>query len=147
VAVVVEHRYHELELWHAVLRFREFGAQVSIDEPARGQTYLSVLGHPVTPGDINAAVAAIYDLLVAPGGSAARRLAETDAARPLVESHPTEGHCTAGSTGGGQPVSGALWASKLAYPAVSHAKVGLGDEVILGRLADNSCRLPQLAPA
>jgi hypothetical protein len=109
-----------------------------------------VLGYPVIPDDdVNAAVAANYDLLVVAGGSTARQLAETDAARQLVESHPTKGrdHYDAGSAGGHRPVSGALYAGKLAYPAVSRAKVGLGDEVIRGLLADKPHRLPQLTLA
>lgn len=111
---------------------------------------LSVLGYPVIPdADVNAAVAANNNLLVVPGGSAARQLAETDAACQLVEPHLTKGrdHYDAGSAGGRRPVGGALYAGKLAYPAVSRAKAGLGDQVIRGVPADNPRRLPQLTPA
>lgn len=85
----------------------------------RGQTYLSVLAiYPVIRDDDGtAAVAANYDLLAVPGGSAARQLAETGVARQLVESH------------------------------LAHAKVGLGDEVIHGLVADNHRLLLQLTPA
>lgn len=150
MAVVVKHGYHYLEPWYPELRIREVGAQVSIIGPSRSQTYRSVLGYPVIPDDdVNAAVAANYDLLVVPGGSDARHLAEADAARQLVESHLTKGrdHCTAGSADGRRTVSGALYASKIAYPAVSRAKIGLVDEVVRGFLADNPRRLLKLTPA
>lgn len=131
------------------LRFREVGAQVSIIGPSRSQTYRSVLGYPVIPDDDVNAAAANYDLLVVPGGSAARHLAEADAARQPVESHLTKGrdHSTAGSADGRRAVSGALYASKIAYSAVSRAKIGLVDEVVRGFLADNPRRLLKLTPA
>lgn len=137
--------------WNCGIRYcgcAKFGALVSISGPSRGRTCLSVLGYPVIPDDVNAAVAANFDLLAVPGGSAARQLAETDAARQLVESHLTKGrdHCATGSVRGRRPVSGALYASKLAYPAVSRAKAGLGDEVIRGFLADAPRRLLELTP-
>lgn len=107
-----------------------------------------MLGYPVIPDDVNAAVAANFDLLAVPGGCAAQQLAENDAARQLVESHLTKGrdHCATGSARDRPAVSGALYASKLAYPAVSRAKVGLGDEVIRGFLAHNPRRLLELTP-
>jgi protease I len=95
-AVLVEHGYHELELWYPVLRFRELGAHVTIIGPSRDETYLSLLGYPVIPDeDLEAAAAARYDLLVVPGGAAARRLSQAGPVRQIIAAHLGSGRILA----------------------------------------------------
>jgi hypothetical protein len=102
----------------------------------------------MTPDDVNAAMAANFDLLVVLGGSGAWQFAQTDASSQLVESRRAKGrdHCATGSARDRPAVSGALGASKPACPAVSRAKFGPGDGVSRGSLADNQRRLLEFTP-
>jgi protease I len=69
LAVLVEQKYEELELWYPVLRFREAGARVSLIGPEGGKTYPSKLGYPaktdVAARDVDISQ---YDALLIPGG-------------------------------------------------------------------------------
>ena len=69
IAVLVEQKYEELELWYPVLRFREAGATVRIVGPEVGKTYPSKLGYPAK-ADLAAtdAAAAQFDAIIIPGG-------------------------------------------------------------------------------
>lgn len=69
IAVLVEQKYEELELWYPVLRFREAGATVRIVGPEAGKSYPSKLGYPAK-SDVAAAdvTAAQFDAIVIPGG-------------------------------------------------------------------------------
>jgi protease I len=69
LAVLVEQKYEELELWYPVLRFREAGARVSLIGPEAGVTYPSKLGYPaktdVAARDVDISQ---YDAVLIPGG-------------------------------------------------------------------------------
>lgn len=69
VAVLVEQKYEELELWYPVYRFREAGMAVTIVGPEAGKTYPSKLGYPATADKAAADVsAADFDAVIIPGG-------------------------------------------------------------------------------
>jgi protease I len=69
IAVLVEQKYEELELWYPALRFREAGAKVHLVGPQAGVTYPSKLGYPaktdVAASDLQAAE---LDAIIIPGG-------------------------------------------------------------------------------
>lgn len=69
IAVLVEQKYEELELWYPVLRFRETGAAVRLVGPESGKTYPSKLGYPAK-ADLAAADvdASRFDAIIIPGG-------------------------------------------------------------------------------
>ena len=69
VAVLVEQKYEELEVWYPVYRLREAGCQVSLVGPEAGKTYPSKLGYPAK-ADVSAAdvSADTFDAVVIPGG-------------------------------------------------------------------------------
>ena len=48
VAVLVEQKYEELEVWYPVYRLREAGHTVRLVGPEAGKTYPSKLGYPAT---------------------------------------------------------------------------------------------------
>jgi protease I len=71
VAVLVEHLYQELELWHPVLRLREAGANVLLVGADTKLVYASKLGYPVRPDvSIDDVSAEDFDAVVIPGGFA-----------------------------------------------------------------------------
>jgi protease I len=69
IAVLVEQKYEELELWYPVYRFREAGAAVTLVGPEAGKTYPSKLGYPAK-ADVAAAdvTADQFDAVIIPGG-------------------------------------------------------------------------------
>lgn len=69
VAVLVEQKYEELEVWYPVYRLREAGCVVSLVGPEAGKTYPSKLGYPAK-ADVAAdkVSAADFDALIVPGG-------------------------------------------------------------------------------
>jgi len=71
VAVLVEQKYEELEVWYPVYRLREAGCTVKLVAPEAGKTYPSKLGYPAV-ADISAkdASADQFDAIVIPGGFA-----------------------------------------------------------------------------
>jgi protease I len=85
IAVLVEQKYEELELWYPVLRFREAGFAVRIVGPEAGKTYPSKLGYPATAEvaakDVSAAD---FDAIVIPGGFCPDYLRRSDAVLKLV---------------------------------------------------------------
>ncbi|MEO2090841.1 MAG: type 1 glutamine amidotransferase domain-containing protein [Gemmataceae bacterium] len=69
IAVLVEQKYEELELWYPVYRFREAGATVTLVGPEGGKSYPSKLGYPATADAAAADVRADqFDAIVIPGG-------------------------------------------------------------------------------
>jgi protease I len=71
VAVLVEQKYEELELWYPTLRLREAGAVVELVGPEVGKTYPSKLGYPAKTTLAAAdAKASDFDGVVIPGGFA-----------------------------------------------------------------------------
>jgi len=69
VAVLVEQKYEELELWYPYFRLKEAGAVPVLVGPTAGATYPSKLGYPAT-AEVAAqdAVAADFAGIVIPGG-------------------------------------------------------------------------------
>jgi protease I len=69
IAVLVEQKYEELELWYPVYRFREAGAAVTIVGPEGGKSYPSKLGYPAKADAAAADVRADqFDAVIIPGG-------------------------------------------------------------------------------
>lgn len=71
VAVLVEQKYEELEVWYPVYRLREAGAEVVLVGPKAGETYPSKLGYPARADAAAADVSASqFHAVVIPGGFA-----------------------------------------------------------------------------
>ena len=71
VAVLVEQKYEELEVWYPVYRLREAGAEVVLVGPKAGETYPSKLGYPAKADASAADVSADrFAAVVIPGGFA-----------------------------------------------------------------------------
>jgi protease I len=69
VAVLVEQKYEELELWYPTYRLREAGAAVELVGPEAGKAYPSKLGYPAKATLAAAdAKADQFDGVVIPGG-------------------------------------------------------------------------------
>src|SRR5438132_872960 len=69
VAVLVEQKYEELEVWYPVYRLREAGCEVVLVGPKAGETYPSKLGYPAK-ADVSAADVSAdrFAAVVIPGG-------------------------------------------------------------------------------
>ena len=69
VAVLVEQKYEEMEVWYPVYRLREAGCVVELVGPEAGKTYPSKLGYPAK-ATLSAADAKAdtFAALVIPGG-------------------------------------------------------------------------------
>ena len=85
VAVLVEQKYEELEVWYPVYRLREAGADVALVGPTAGDIYPSKLGYPAkataSAADVSANdVAAV----VIPGGFAPDYIRRSEAMLKLV---------------------------------------------------------------
>jgi protease I len=85
IAVLVEQKYEELEVWYPVYRFREAGCKVTLVGPEKGQVYPSKLGYPAK-ADVAAAdvSAADFDAVVIPGGFAPDYIRRSEAMLKLV---------------------------------------------------------------
>ena len=85
VAVLIEQKYEELEVWYPVYRLREAGCRVVLVGPEAGKTYPSKLGYPAT-ADVSAAdvSAADFDAVVIPGGFAPDYIRRSDPMLRLV---------------------------------------------------------------
>ena len=96
VAVLVEQKYEELEVWYPVLRLREAGYAVSLVGPEAGKTYPSKLGYPAT-ADVSAGSvsAADVDAVVIPGGFAPDYIRRSPAMLKLVRDLAAAGKPTA----------------------------------------------------
>jgi protease I len=71
VAVLVEQKYEEMEVWYPVYRLREAGCTVTLVGPEAGKTYASKLGYPATADAAADRVSASdFDAVVIPGGFA-----------------------------------------------------------------------------
>ena len=85
VAVLVEQKYEELEVWYPVYRLREAGHQVVLVGPEAGKTYPSKLGYPAksdaAAGDVSAAE---FAAVVIPGGFAPDYVRRSEAMLKLV---------------------------------------------------------------
>lgn len=69
VAVLVEQKYEELEVWYPVYRLREAGCEVVLVGPEAGKVYPSKLGYPAK-ADVSAADVSAdrFHAVVIPGG-------------------------------------------------------------------------------
>ena len=85
IAVLVEQKYEELELWYPVLRLREAGATPLIVGPEAGKTYPSKLGYPAR-SDVAAADVSAADFagIVIPGGFCPDYIRRSEAMLKLV---------------------------------------------------------------
>ncbi len=71
VAVLAENIYEDLEAWYPILRLREAGVKVTVVGPAKGATYTSKHGYPLTAdASMKSARAAQFDGVIIPGGYA-----------------------------------------------------------------------------
>ena len=85
VAVLVEQKYEELELWYPVYRLREAGAEAVLVGPKAGETYPSKLGYPAKAELAAAdAVADRFAAVVIPGGFAPDYVRRSEAMLKLV---------------------------------------------------------------
>jgi len=85
VAVLVEQKYEELEVWYPVYRLREAGAEVVLVGPEAGTVYPSKLGYPAKADVAAAAVtAAEFHAVVIPGGFSPDYIRRSDAMLKLV---------------------------------------------------------------
>lgn len=85
VAVLVEQKYEELEVWYPVYRLREAGAEVVLVGPKAGETYPSKLGYPAKADAAAADVSADkFHAVVIPGGFAPDYIRRSEAMLKLV---------------------------------------------------------------
>ena len=96
VAVLVEQKYEELEVWYPVYRLREAGCEVVLIGPKAGETYPSKLGYPAK-ADLAAADAQAdrFAALVIPGGYAPDYLRRDPAVLKLVSAMAEQGKVVA----------------------------------------------------
>ncbi len=92
IAVLVEQKYEELELWYPVYRFREADARVILVGPEAGQTYPSKLGYPAK-SDIAARdlKAESVDAVIIPGGFCPDYIRRSEAMLEFVRSAFSQG--------------------------------------------------------
>jgi protease I len=85
VAILVEQKYEELEVWYPIYRLREAGCHVRLVGPEAGKTYPSKLGYPAK-ADVAAADVSAQDFeaIVIPGGFAPDYIRRSDAMLKLV---------------------------------------------------------------
>jgi protease I len=85
VAVLVEQKYEELEVWYPVYRLREAGCRVTLVGPEEGKVYPSKLGYPAKADAAAGSVsAADFDAVVVPGGWAPDYIRRSEAMLTLV---------------------------------------------------------------
>jgi protease I len=92
VAVLVEQKYEELEVWYPVYRLREAGCEVVLVGPKAGETYPSKLGYPAK-ADVSAADATAdrFAAVVIPGGFAPDYVRRSEAMLKLVRDLHAQG--------------------------------------------------------
>jgi protease I len=85
VAVLVEQKYEELEVWYPVYRLREAGCTVTLVGPEAGMTYPSKLGYPAKADAAADRVSASdFDAVVIPGGFSPDYIRRSEAMLKLV---------------------------------------------------------------
>ncbi len=96
VAVLAENLYDERELWYPAIRMREAEAEVTIVGPAKGATYTSKHGLPVTTDAAAGEVrAADFDAVIIPGGYSPDNMRRTPAMVKLVKDAYDQGKVVA----------------------------------------------------
>lgn len=85
VAVLVEDKYEDQELWYPYYRLQEAGAEVVLVAPEAGKTYISKHGYPATSERASKETFADdFDAVVVPGGFAPDRLRRDPELRRFV---------------------------------------------------------------
>ncbi|MBI1356150.1 MAG: DJ-1/PfpI/YhbO family deglycase/protease [Acidobacteria bacterium] len=85
VAVLVEQKYEDLELWYPAVRLQEAGAEVVLVGPKAGETYPSKHGYPAkTDKSVLDVTAADFDGVVVPGGFSPDHMRREPKFRELV---------------------------------------------------------------
>ena len=93
VAVLVEQKYEELEVWYPVYRLREAGCEVVLVGPKAGETYPSKLGYPAKSDAAAADVSADkFHAVVIPGGFAPDYIRRSEAMLKLVRDAFAQGN-------------------------------------------------------
>jgi protease I len=92
VAVLVEQKYEELEVWYPVYRLREAGCEVVLVGPKAGETYPSKLGYPAK-ADVSAADVSAdrFHAVVIPGGFSPDYVRRSEAMLKLVRDLHAQG--------------------------------------------------------
>lgn len=92
VAVLVEQKYEELEVWYPVYRLREAGCEVVLVGPKAGETYPSKLGYPAKATAAAADVTADqFAAVVIPGGFSPDYVRRSEAMLKLVRDAVAQG--------------------------------------------------------
>jgi protease I len=92
VAVLVEQKYEELEVWYPVYRLREAGCEVVLVGPQAGTVYPSKLGYPAKADVAAAAVSADqFHAVVIPGGFSPDYVRRSEAMLKLVRDAHAQG--------------------------------------------------------
>ena len=92
VAVLVEQKYEELEVWYPVYRLREAGCEVVMVGPEAGKVYPSKLGYPAKADAAAADVKADqFDAVVIPGGFSPDYVRRSDTMLKLVRDAHSQG--------------------------------------------------------
>jgi len=92
VAVLVEQKYEELEVWYPVYRLREAGCEVVLVGPEAGKVYPSKLGYPAKADAAAADVSANqFAAIVIPGGFSPDYIRRSDAMLKLVRDAHAQG--------------------------------------------------------
>lgn len=92
VAVLVEQKYEDLELWYPALRLQEAGAAVWLVGPKAGESYPSKHGYPAKADySIGEVTADQIDGLVVPGGFSPDYMRRDPSFRKLVRETALEG--------------------------------------------------------
>ncbi len=85
VAVLIEQKYEELEVWYPVYRLREAGCKVVLVGPEAGRTYPSKLGYPATAHVAAKDVkASDFAAVIIPGGFCPDYIRRSEAMLKLV---------------------------------------------------------------
>lgn len=96
VAVLAENLYDDRELWYPAIRMREAEAEVSIVGSAKGATYTSKHGLPVTADAAAADVrASDFDAIIIPGGYSPDLMRRNPAMVNLVRDAANQGKIVA----------------------------------------------------
>ena len=96
VAVLVEQKYEELEVWYPVYRLREARHTVTLVGPEAGKSYPSKLGYPAKADRAAADVrAADFDAVIIPGGFSPDYIRRSPAMMTLVRDMVAAGKPTA----------------------------------------------------
>jgi protease I len=85
IAVLVEQKYEELEVWYPVYRLREAGCEVAMVGPEAGKTYPSKLGYPAKSDAAAKDVkASDFAAVIIPGGFAPDYIRRSQAMLKIV---------------------------------------------------------------